>query len=463
MASAGRNTEARANERLGIGSIDGHHHTSAIQTIKLGIWCYFLLLIFEGALRKWVLPGLSGPLLIVRDPIAIMLIIYAWSRNLFPTVYYAIFMTVIGIIAFITALFLGHGNLSVALYGARILLIHFPFIFLMGSVLNREDVLKFGKVVALLSIPMAILIAMQFYSPQSAWVNRGVGGDIGGAGFSGAMGYFRPPGTFSFTNGTTLFFSFVASFVCFFWLKPGSINKALLLASTGALIVAIPLSISRGLTFTVAIVIVFLLAAVLNKPKHFLQILVGGFGVLLLLGVVSNLDFFSTATEVFLKRFENAADSEGGIEGTLGDRYLGGMIKAITEADEIPFFGVGLGMGTNAASAILSGGRTFMVSEGEWGRLVGEMGALLGISVIGIRLHLSFKLALESYNKMRAGNILPWMLLSVALLIFPQGQWAQPTTLGFSTVVMGLLIAALKEPTLTEAVKQEINLAASRV
>jgi hypothetical protein len=30
-----------------------------------------------------------------------------------------------------------------------------------------------------IAIPMAILIALQFHSPQSAWVNRGVGGEEG--------------------------------------------------------------------------------------------------------------------------------------------------------------------------------------------------------------------------------------------------------------------------------------------
>ena len=36
--------------------------------IKKLIWAYFLLLLFEGALRKWFLPGLSQGLLIIRDP-----------------------------------------------------------------------------------------------------------------------------------------------------------------------------------------------------------------------------------------------------------------------------------------------------------------------------------------------------------------------------------------------------------
>ena len=39
--------------------------------LKKLFWAYFLLLIFEGALRKWVFPPLSGPLLLIRDPIGL--------------------------------------------------------------------------------------------------------------------------------------------------------------------------------------------------------------------------------------------------------------------------------------------------------------------------------------------------------------------------------------------------------
>ena len=40
--------------------------------IRQLLWIYFWLLIFEGALRKWILPGLSNPLLLVRDPVALL-------------------------------------------------------------------------------------------------------------------------------------------------------------------------------------------------------------------------------------------------------------------------------------------------------------------------------------------------------------------------------------------------------
>ena len=52
---------------------------------KKAIWLYIVLLIFEGALRKWFLPSLATPLLVIRDPIVIWLVIEGWHRNWFTS------------------------------------------------------------------------------------------------------------------------------------------------------------------------------------------------------------------------------------------------------------------------------------------------------------------------------------------------------------------------------------------
>ncbi|HEY1007822.1 MAG TPA: hypothetical protein VGD92_11600 [Sphingobacteriaceae bacterium] len=419
---------------------------AAIRLLKQGIWLYFLLLIFEGALRKWFLPFLSTPLLIVRDPIALWLVVAAWKRGLLGVNLSVIVMVFISVIAVYTAFFLGHGSLPVAVYGARITLFHFPLIFVIAKVFDRSDVEQLGKVTLWTSMLMAVLIALQFFSPQSAWVNRGLEGSSEGAGFSGAMGYFRPPGTFSFTNGTSLFFGFVACYICYFWLSSARVNKLLLIGSTVSLIMAIPLSISRGLFLSVGVSLIFALMAISRKPKYLgkmiLAILGTGISVLLL----NHIDLFRTATTVLASRFEVGNQLEGGMEGVLLDRYLGGLIGALNHSSDQPFFGYGMGMGTNVGSMLLTGRTIFLISEGEWGRIIGELGPIMGISVVLIRLSLSAKLLAASYQRLAKGDLLPWMLLSFGLLTVPQGGWAQPTSLGFCTVIAGLILAACRRP-----------------
>jgi len=417
--------------------------------VKQAIWAYFLLLIFEGALRKWILPDLSNVLLVVRDPLAVWILFVVWDRQQFPKSINMYLMTAVGIIALITAMAFGHGNFSVAIYGARILLIHFPLMYVIGKIFDRDDVIKMGKWLLLISIPMVILIALQFYSPQSAWVNRGVGGDLTGAGFSGAMGFYRPPGTFSFTNGTSLFFAFVGSFVVFFLLNRHLINRYILVLSAIAVIAAIPLSISRGLFFNVVISFIFAMIATSRNKKYLSSMLVAVFILVIGFVILSQVEFFQTAIGAFTTRLESADTSEGGLQGTLGDRYLGGLISAISDAGDQPFFGYGIGMGTSVGSKLLTGNVTYLISEGEWGRLLGEMGPALGLLAIFIRLALCLNLTVKSYTQIQAGDLLPWLLLSFGLTIIPQGQWSQPTSLGFSTLVGGFIFASFNNSIVT--------------
>jgi hypothetical protein len=106
--------------------------------------------------------------------------------------------------------------------------------------------------------------------------------------------------------------------------------------------------------------------------------------------------------------------------------------------------GVGLGFGTNVGSVLLTNNKSFLISEGEWGRLIGEMGPILGIWMILIRLFIGLKIAFHSYKLLKENNFLPWTILPFMLLNFPQGSWNQPTAMGFSIISVGLLIASFK-------------------
>lgn len=413
--------------------------------LKKAIWLYFFLLLFEGALRKWFLPFLASPLLIIRDPLAIWILFQVIHYKIIPFNKYIFLMTIVALISFFATLVFGHQNFLVAFYGIRIFLIHFPLMFVIGKVFTQEDILGIGKWMVIFSIPMSLLIIIQFYSPQSAWVNRGVGGDMAGAGFGGAMGYFRPPGTFSFTSGNSLFWGLLAPFVCYFWMAKIKINRFLLLTATAALLIAIPISISRTILFEVALTFVFSMIVLMRNPKNIYKafMLIGC--VCILAVVLSQISVFQTSIEVFTERFTSANETEGGLDGVFIDRFLGGMVGAITQPNEIPFFGYGIGMGTNVGAVLMTGKSTFLIAEVEWGRLIGEMGILLGLFVIVIRTVFVLNITIKAYQKMITGQILSWLLVSFGMLTILQGQWAQPTSLGFSTLIGGLILASLKK------------------
>lgn len=414
--------------------------------LKRLIWIYFWLLLLEGALRKWFLPFLSTPLLIVRDPVAMILLFKAQNAGYFKI--NAAVATAWGITALslVMTMLVGHHNITIALYGARIMIVQFPVMFLIASIFTREDVLKMGEVVLWIAMPMTVLMGLQFYSPQTAWVNRGVGGDMEGAGFSGAMGYFRPPGTFSFTNGLVGFFGFVTAFVLYFWLEEKSrIPKWLLLAVSACLVAAIPLSISRTFLFQMIISVAFAVVIAIRNPKLTGRFVLAGLCVMVFVTLLGKTSFFQTGTEAFNSRLTSANDAEGGAEGVFVGRFLGGMLGGIIYNQKVPFFGYGLGLGTNAGAKLLTGETKFLFNaEVEWGRVLGEMGVLLGMIIVLTRIVVSFDMIFKSFTAIGKKNYLPWMLISFVFVNILQGQWSQPTAQGFGVLTGGLILAALK-------------------
>lgn len=413
--------------------------------LKKGVWLYFYLLIFEGALRKWVVPGLADQLLIVRDPIALGLLFFAFKKQLWKPNSYVILMFGVATLSLSATFLFGHGNIKVAIYGLRILLVHFPLIFVIGEVFQKEDVLKLGRIILWLSIGMTLLLEVQFFSPQSAWVNRGIGG-MEGSGFSGGAGYFRVPGTFSFTNGLSLFYGLTAAYIFYFWITKDRkyISHILLVISSFTLLAAIPLSISRTVLFEIALSVVFMVTISARSPGKIKNILLVGVVGALLFIVISDFNFFETATKAFTERFTSANRNEGGmIAGVFIDRFLGGMVGAIGN-ENFNFWGSGLGMGTSVGAKLLIGDRSvYLIAEEEWGRIVGEMGLILGVSAIFIRFALVVDLLKKSWNAISHNNLLPWMLMSFGMFNLLQGQWAQPTNLGFGVFIGGLVLASL--------------------
>ena len=414
------------------------------------IWVYLFLLIFEGALRKWFLPQLATPLLLVRDPIVVWLYCVAlqkgWLKNMPVRI-----MCVVSTLSLIFSLLVGHHNLLVGLFGWRIYFFHFPMIFIMAKVLSKRDILKMGRFILYVSIPMTALVVMQFYSPQTAWVNMGVGGE-GSAGFAGALGYSRPPGTFSFTSGYVCFQALVGGYLLYFLIDNNSLPKDLriekyaLYMMLACYLISIPTSISRSHFFQTAVLLFFLSFAAMRKNSlkaKFLKLMAISAVVIMIL---LSFGIGGEQIEAFTERFTTANEAEGGMEGVVGDRYAGGLLSAFTDFS-IPPLGYGIGLGTNVGAKLMGGDMySFGFNgENEWTRIVGECGYMVGWIIIFIRLFVAMDIFRKSYRRLvRRKDLLPWMLCAGMLLTIPQGQWAIPTNLGFSIMTGGLALAAVK-------------------
>jgi hypothetical protein len=416
-----------------------------LQWIKRLIWLYFWLLLVEGALRRWVLPGLAGPLLLIREPVAMAILLIASTTGWLRISGALLAGLACGLLSLLLTFAFGHRNVSVAAFGLRIFVLHFPLLFVLRDVFDLRDVNKMTRAVCWVGLPMTALIAAQFFLPQTHWVNLGVGGE-GTAGFSGSGERFRPPGTFSFTSGLTQFYSLYAAVIAVLAFHSQWSKSWWWRAGVICLVFSIPLTISRSVLFSVIITgLIFVISGVSNSK------LAGRFAgaavALLVLGIAASfIPAFEQAMEAFSARWESANEAEGGVvEGVFIDRFLGGAWTSLTGANQVPLAGMGLGMGTNAGAALLTGEKVFLISEGEWGRVIGEMGPILGIFFIGVRVILAGAMISGGIRRWRSGDPTALLLSSVTALWVAQGSWGQPTALGFAVIGGGLCLAAARE------------------
>lgn len=414
--------------------------------IKALIWVYIVLLIFEGALRKWVLPSLSDPLLIVRDPVVLAIYVAAFFAGRFPLNAFVMATIALAVASAIASFLAGQTNPFVIAYGIRINYVHVPLIWIMAQVLTRKDVERIGCFLLLVAIPMTLVMVLQFQSPMNAPINRGIGSDEGGQIF-GAMGRIRPPGFFSFITGPQAFFPLVAAF----FLNQASGNRRLwwpiLIAAGLAVIVSLPVSISRTAMLATAIVGMVFVASMARAGVG----LGSKFKTALTLGIVafavSFLPIFDEAREVFLSRWVTAAGGEdsdawGGIIG----RIVGGFTQPFHWASVAPFFGSGIGVGSNVGARLLSGRVGFLLAEDEWGKIFLELGPLLGGAFIAFRVILTINLGLKALNALfQYRDNLPILIFSAAAIPIALNQWAPPTLLGFAIVGGGLVLASLND------------------
>lgn len=429
----------------------------SIIQIKRLIWLYFFLLIFEGTFRKWILPQYSDVLLVVRDPVVLAIYFVALKARVFPWKGYVMWLTVIAILSFLVSLIVLEPYLPlkplflVTAFGFRSNFLHLPLIFVIGKVLDQDDVKTLGRWVLIGSIPMCLLLVLQFNAAPDAFINRTAG--IGEAQqITAGGGKIRPPGTFSFVSGVIFCAALSAAYLLYGALKRGLYRDWLLYGGGLALVVTIGVSGSRSVFLAVLLVLSSLLAIIVFRPSA-----VNNFGrnlliVVLVLLVASRLPVFKEGAQLLSDRFTTVAEAEEGtIAGGLVARIFSGFTEGLLLLSRAPIGGYGLGIGTNGGAKFLTGRALFLLSEGEWGRIILESGPILGLAFLAWRTMLTLKLGLFSIRQLRRGEILPIMFYCAAFLSLLSGQFGQPTNSGFAVFVCGLCLAAANTKTPAES------------
>ncbi len=415
------------------------------KTIKFLIWTYLVLLIFEGALRKWVFPGAADALLIVRDPVVLLFYLLAVFGRVFPINGFVIGVFVLMVVSVAFSFLAKQHNLEVMLYGLRINYLHLPLIWVMAAVLDERDIERYGTFLLLMAIPMAMIMVQQFRSPMDAPINRGVGGTEIGQIF-GANGKIRPPGLFAFITGPQLFLPLAAAF--FFY--QASVRRHLpwlvLLGAGVAIAISLPVSISRtAVIATVLVGATFALTLLFSSKRGGALLRTGVIMGILLVGL-SFLPVFKEGQDTFLMRWHTAAISnDGDAVQNVSDRIFGGFLTPLHAMMRAKTFGMGVGVGSNVGAKLLSGKTGFLLAEDEWSKIFLELGPILGLAFILFRIGLTCYLGILALNAlMSRREALPLLIFSATGAAVLQYQWGPPTLLGFAVFGSGMVLASMK-------------------
>ncbi|HEY5893127.1 MAG TPA: hypothetical protein VIT91_07840 [Chthoniobacterales bacterium] len=404
--------------------------------IKRLIWLYFWLLLFEGALRKWIVPSLDTVLLLVRDPVVILIYLFALHRGLFPR-------NALIRVGFFLAIMTGIISLTlvkpqVALYGMRVNMLHVPLIFVIGRVFDRNDVLKIGRWVLLLAMPMSLLIVQQFLSPPDAWINKGA--------FETHYGSIRPSGTFSFVTGNAAYLALVTAFLTYGYVAKVRYPLWLKIGATAALLVSLAVSGSRLAVASVVITAGMAIVTVVLRGKGFVGIISAAIALVIVMAALGQTTVFKKGTDQLTRRFEDASPDKDSMTSFATERTAGDTLLAFKIAGEAPLLGNGTGLGTSLGAFLATGDRTFLGAEGELGRLVWESGPVLGLALVFYRFWLGFSFLPPAWRLFRRGEILPLLLLAACEYLIILGQWGMTNIQGFACLVAGFALAAARLP-----------------
>jgi hypothetical protein len=431
----------------------------------------YLLLIFEGAIRKWLLPGVADVMFFVRAPLVLLIYFIALYSGLWPRRYRFL---LIGLGFAIVALVLvpiqlmvgGYDNrhLVLAVYGWHNYFLYIPLAFLIGEQFSRLDLYKIARITLVVGVVTAPLVIIQYFSPADSPIVIGFG-TVETERFSGlgyAEGRARPMGFFTSSLGQQLFVASLAAFVIASWISSAKRETAsgtlLLVLATIALFPLVGFSAQRGTFIHTSIVVGFALVGswICRRSKN-----VGAAWVLplLLIGTfaVAYPVLMATAFEEMVDRWRGAAEIEAEVIGWGGifGRILYEVTKFAIILVDVPWHGYLLGLAGNAA-AQLDWVRLPPIAydwlgpsgwaEDGFSRNIVELGPVVGSLFILFRISLFVWLIRVA---LRASTIAgdPLALLLVAfvgpLLTFLQ-MTGQGTIVGYTWLFVGFCIAAAR-------------------
>jgi hypothetical protein len=422
----------------------------------------FWLLPIEGILRKWVAPSFANYLFFVRDPVLLVLYLYAIRAGVLKTAgpllwTGAAFSVIAIVLAFVQSFAIRDPRfLTVAIYGWRQYFLYLPLPFILAAMLNQYALVRFAKHILVAAVFFSPLIVLQASSAPTSVINRGISDDVNlqFQSFSLTGDKIRPSGPFTSAQGMNEFVPCATAMLFAIWLMPPRKDRpALPWLAVAAAAVGSSIAVcgSRGAFLRIGIIVVsaLVLGLVSRAPKIRRRALTIPI-VLLACGAFLYPIVFPDALKAITQRVAeaHATESRSTSFGIFG-RAFAEYIDFVRFIPETPILGDGLGLGGN--------GRTYLKgsdavpfyatqSETDWARHIVDMGVLVGIAFIFYRVLFFFHLLLETLRATRlSSSPFPMLLFGYAGVGLLNGQLTGHGTVGgFLWLFIGLAMASCR-------------------
>jgi hypothetical protein len=384
---------------------------------RKSIYAVLVLLVVEGALRKWAFPEASETIYFLKDVVLIGAYInyYGFAQNMKrPRLRNSLLTIAIFLAAgwcLFQALNPSLGSPLVGLFGLRSYLLYIPLLWLVPALFSSEEELyRFLRNYLLLLIPVGLLGIIQFFSPADSFLNVYAPGETAVATF-GTTANARVTGTFSYISGYTAYL-----LVCFSLLVPmltiAQAPRWRLLTTVELLLVVVNgfMNGARGLILAgILYLLGYFLVKGLTQTASMIRLLKQFTAPILAVAIAAIL-WFRPAIDAFWQRTTANQD----ILRRITDSFLEPV--QFLQYKELDGFGTGAThQATPALRRILglpAGEAIPTFYEGEMGRITLEMGPLGFLFWYGLRLVLIL-LLWQVYRQLTR----PW-LKELALSIF---------------------------------------------
>jgi hypothetical protein len=372
-------------------------------------WCvglFFVLVIVDGALRKWVLPGQSAALFVLKDVVLWTGFgLYALRRSpleLPRPLRRTGVPLLLGGYVFLVLLQAFNPrlpNLTVSALGLKAHLAFLPLVVLMSAIIaeatEKQVVRTLWGYALLLVLPLAALSVYQFYQPPSAWVNQYVR-EMGT--IATVAGHVRVISTFSYVGSHTAYLTFnafLSAGILFAGLRTGRRDLyglgGLLLGATS---VVLPMAGSRGPIVIILVALAVLLTIVESQYSASLRFVAVAIAVVV---VVVQGTGLTEGWEALAERATEAGDTENRIESLVSSPFEG--------IERGGLLGYGAGSAHQAAARFVPGAfsNTWLPEgyiESPMARQIVELGAIGWLLLIALKTTLLYL----AYQTVRRGR-----------------------------------------------------------